>query len=162
MSERGKRQRLPLSERFWFSVLKSEGCWEWQGCRNVEGGYGVIRFGKHLLTHRVSWELHNGQIPDGLCVLHHCDNPACVRPDHLFLGTHQENMDDKSRKGRNSPPAAMKGEEHENAKLRDGDIPLIRRAVAIGFRQKDVAAAYGVAQSLVSRIATGGSWGHIA
>lgn len=90
----------PLRVRFWSKVKKSDQCWEWQGA-NVPKGYGIIgKNGRNQYAHRVSWELHKGIIPKGLLVCHHCDNPKCVRPDHLFVGTHQDNLRDMSRKGR--------------------------------------------------------------
>jgi hypothetical protein len=88
--------------RFWAKVRKSEQCWEWQGSRNPDG-YGNVRAYRERRTlkcHRVAYELSYGEAPSELHVLHHCDNPACVRPDHLFLGTHTDNMRDKERKGR--------------------------------------------------------------
>ena len=95
----------PLAERFWAKVpTLGVGCWEWAGGRDNDEGYGRIREGRggspFLLTHRVAWELTQGPIPDGLMVLHKCDNPPCVRPDHLFLGTNTDNMRDASAKGR--------------------------------------------------------------
>lgn len=99
--QRTKSARIkPLAERFWQKVKKSDSCWEWQGA-NVPKGYGIIgKDGRNQYAHRVSWELHTGVIPKGLLVCHHCDNPKCVRPDHLFVGTHQDNLRDMSRKGR--------------------------------------------------------------
>jgi excisionase family DNA binding protein len=91
-----------LEGRFWRYVEKSDGCWQWTGAANPKG-YGNIGRGKGLGTakaHRVSWELHFGPIPPGLYVCHACDNPPCVRPDHLFLGTAQDNNNDKIAKGR--------------------------------------------------------------
>jgi hypothetical protein len=85
-------------DRFWKQVEKTPTCWIWTGNRHA---YGYGRFGKgRRLTHRVSWELANGPIPDGLQVLHKCDNPPCVRPDHLFLGKNLENNWDSINKGR--------------------------------------------------------------
>lgn len=91
----------PLAERFWAKVDRSsDGCWEWTGGRFDEG-YGTIRVaGRSLKTHRVAWELVQGAIPEGLCVCHRCDNPPCCRPDHLFLGTREENNRDRDEKGR--------------------------------------------------------------
>jgi hypothetical protein len=95
--------RRPVTERFWKNVRKSDACWEWTANRST-AGYGHIkkggRQGEQLGAHRVSWELHNGPIPPGLFVCHHCDNPRCVRPDHLFLGTTTDNVRDAICKGR--------------------------------------------------------------
>lgn len=96
---------LSLAERFWLQVEKipEHSCWEWTGSIRTRDGYGGIKFQQRsLLAHRVAWELHNGPILNGLCVLHRCDNPTCVRPDHLFLGTLQDNAVDMQRKGRGS------------------------------------------------------------
>lgn len=91
--------------RFWSRVLKTPDgrlgrCWLWVGEVDKDG-YGRVKHkGRGHRTHRMSWELTNGQIPKGILVLHTCDNPTCVRPSHLFLGTTQDNIDDKTRKGR--------------------------------------------------------------
>lgn len=93
------RKRITPSERFWSNVQKTDGCWVWTGCRSHD--YGLMGANKaRILAHRFSWELHYGPIPNGLGVLHRCDNPPCVRPDHLFLGTFEDNMKDKIAKGR--------------------------------------------------------------
>jgi hypothetical protein len=91
-------------ERFWFQVDHTDTCWLWTGHRNNKG-YGYLGFGTNgkrtwHLVHRLSWEWTYGPIPDDLCVLHHCDRPSCVRPDHLFLGTRPENTEDMRSKGR--------------------------------------------------------------
>lgn len=95
-----------LEIRFWRKVTKTSGCWEWSASRNAHG-YGQIAaprpLKRPLLAHRVSWEIHNGPIPIGLLVLHRCDNPHCVRPDHLFVGDQKLNMQDMVSKKRENP-----------------------------------------------------------
>lgn len=91
-------------ERFFEKVIRlpDDGCWLWTGGKTAKG-YGQFRPNRPasmVLAHRFSWSVANGEIPEGLQCLHHCDTPGCVRPDHLFLGTHQDNMDDKVLKGR--------------------------------------------------------------
>lgn len=93
----------PLFERFWRYVAKGDGCWLWVGSKNGPG-YGKIgaggKGGRTVMAHRISWEIANGPVPEGLHVCHHCDVPACVRPDHLFVGTRSDNMRDAESKGR--------------------------------------------------------------
>ena len=87
-------------DRFWAKVNKTENCWEWTASK-LPGGNGIFKFNKKTdLVHRLSYELAFGNFDPTLCVLHKCDNPGCVKPDHLFLGTHQDNMTDKKKKGR--------------------------------------------------------------
>ena len=96
-----KARRIPLEIRLWRKVTKTDTCWIWTGA--IAGwGHGRIQtsIGQIDATHRVSWRLHFGEIPDGLCVLHKCDNPPCVRPDHLFLGTLKDNTQDMLKKER--------------------------------------------------------------
>lgn len=103
----------PIAERFWEKVRKSSGCWEWTAYRNALG-YGAIAYGKPrrpVLAHRVAWELTHGAAPSpDVEVCHRCDNPSCVRPDHLFLGSHRDNMLDMIAKGRRV--AAMEKRTH--------------------------------------------------
>jgi hypothetical protein len=116
-------------EKFFNNVQRTEGCWVWQGgffYRNhVEKSYGVFfaRWFNSRLAHRFSYLIHYGELSDSLKVLHHCDNPQCVRPDHLFLGTQQDNVADMHAKGRDKK---AKGSQTGNAKLTEEDIKAIR------------------------------------
>ncbi len=88
-------------DRFFHKVDKASDCWGWLAGKDKDG-YGKIKVsGKTVQAHRLSWNIHNGSVPEGVHVLHHCDNPSCVNPDHLFLGTHLDNMHDRDAKGRN-------------------------------------------------------------
>lgn len=152
--------RAPLDEhdRFWQKVDKSEnGCWEWTAALCFQGNYGVYRHqGKAQRAHRVSWTLHHGSIPEGFEVCHKCDNPRCIRPDHLFLGTHQDNMQDMSRKGRARPP---RGENSWSSKLTNKDVARIRRRYKSGkVSQTDLAKEYNLHASQISRIISGRKW----
>ena len=148
-------------ERFWEKVDKSGECWEWTACK-VRNGYGQFKLdGRPQQAHRVSWRLAHGDIPQGegyhgTCVCHTCDNPSCVRPDHLFLGTNADNLQDMAEKGRSTL-----GSLHPNAKLTEEDIPLIREYLRYGCTQKYIGSLFGVRSNQISRINTGKSWSHI-
>jgi hypothetical protein len=96
-----KKPRATIAERFWAKVARGRSCWQWQGGQ-FPGSYGRFALNErsHVLAHRVAWQLERGAIPDGQCVLHHCDNPGCVRPSHLWLGTVADNNADRTSKGR--------------------------------------------------------------
>lgn len=136
-----------LLERFWEKVDKSGDCWLWTGA-TINKGYGQIRIkGKSVLVHRVSYELHRGPIPKGLCVLHHCDNPLCVNPDHLFLGTKYDNVQDMIAKGRRS-----------QTKLTLDKVKEIRERVSNGETQISLAKEFGVIQQTISDAVTRKTW----
>lgn len=161
MGARGVRPR-PIEERFWAKVLKTSGCWQWLG-RPTKAGYGQLEIRRPdgsrgvLLAHRLSWEMHFGTVPDGMCICHHCDNPPCTNPDHLFLGTHADNMEDMRAKGRNFIPA---GELGPAARLTASDIQEMRQRFRIGAGRGAAAAAetYGISQSHAHRILSGEKW----
>lgn len=154
--------------RFWARVChrKKSACWEWPDSR-TKAGYGRLWIYPRLnYAHRVAWTLTNGAIPMGLHVCHHCDNPSCVNPAHLFLGTQADNAADMVAKGRsrNNPHRGVK---HKLAKLTDDDVREIRRLYRPSPRQPSpfggpaLAQKYGVAPSLIHRIVKRQSWPHL-
>ena len=148
--------------RFWEQVDRSAGddnCWPWTG--RTRKGYGYLALlGREVRATRIVWLLTYGSIGSELNACHRCDNPACVNPNHLFMGTHQENMDDMANKGRRAP--ALIGQKHPMAKLTDVDVREVKRLLAAGLSQHAIAAHFKVTQSTISWIATGKHWGHVA
>jgi hypothetical protein len=117
----------PIFQQHFFSRMtrSASGCLEWTGSRNRQDGYGRVQCDRRRQpAHCVAWQIAHGPIPEGLCVLHKCDNPPCCDPDHLFIGTHTDNMHDMAAKGRNAQP---RGEQNNNAKLTAADVLEIRR-----------------------------------
>lgn len=153
----------PLAERLWARVDKSGECWLWTGPR-MPSGYGEIglggRGGGVTRTHRLAYELTFGPIPEGLHVCHHCDVRHCVRPDHLFLGTRQDNMDDMVRKHRSKSPA-LKGVANGRSKLTEADVLAIRARKDSGDTAQQIAADYGITMVTVYTITNRQGWKHI-
>lgn len=105
------RRTRPLAHRFWEKVVKTESCWLWMGAKN-RCGYGQLTYQKkHITAHRASLMIHGVEIPAGMMVCHSCDNPPCVNPQHLWIGTNSDNQKDSVRKGRNVPPPSRLGVE---------------------------------------------------
>ena len=155
----------PAAERFWAKVEKTEGCWNWTGAA-AGPGYGQFNPERKspINAHRYSWKLAHGEIPDGTHVCHTCDNRLCVRPGHLFLGTPTDNRADMVGKDRQPPPEtfSMPGERHPNARLTDDSVRQIRTRYATGsVTQRELAAEFHIAPSLVSMIVTRKAWKHI-
>jgi len=163
-------------ERFWAKVQKGQPneCWEWQaGC--FWDGYGEFRFkGQSLRAHRVAWTVANGPIPDGLCVLHSCDNPPCQNPRHFWLGTNKDNTLDRARKGRNGasfgdkngarlhPESLPRGERHWHAKVTEQNVRDIRRRYATGgVSQYALAREFGVHVMTICAIIHRKTWAHV-
>lgn len=155
----GPRHYANPEEAIAARTIKDErtGCVEWIGSSDRRG-YGQIRInGTSMKAHRVSWAATNGPIPDGALVLHRCDNPACINPDHLFLGDHKANVDDMDAKGRRVN-AQHKGSRCPGSKLSEANIPAIR---ADRRTQHEIAKSYGISQSVVSKIKLHQAWAHV-
>jgi hypothetical protein len=150
---RSKRIDGTPEERFWAKVQKSDGCWEWLACK-TRTGYGHFAInGRYMSAHRTSWLMCNGD-PGDKHVLHTCDNPGCVNPAHLFLGTHADNMRDREQKGRANHPI---GNTSGVMKLRDEYVPVLKFIYALSAcDQRDLAHAFGVSKQLVSWVVNGG------
>jgi len=133
-----------------------DGCWIWTGAKTK--GYGKFRMKeKNIVASRASWLL-NRDVPENfsdLLVCHHCDNPSCVKPDHLFLGTTQENVNDKMAKGRHDPG---RGVAQKNAKLDDDKVRFIRQRSMTG---PQLAEKFDVSLALIKAVRTGKKWKHV-
>jgi HNH endonuclease len=137
-------------KRFWDKVKQGPGCWEWMKGALISGR-GYFRFrGAPRLANRIAWILTRGEIPEGMCVLHRCDNPKCVNPDHLFLGTQADNLADMRAKGRYRNPTS---------KLTASDVLNIR---ILDIPQINLAKLYGVTKTTISRIKLRRIWKHVA
>lgn len=154
------RKRLALADRFWSKVVKTRGCWRWTGAKN-ERGYGVIGVGGrrtgNFKAHRVSYELHVGPIPDGLCVCHLCNNPECTNPKHLYLATHAENMRDAARDGL---MGGNEGEKNGTTRLTEEQARRLRQPMVRGELTR-LAREYGITIDHASRIRHGRKWRHL-
>lgn len=162
-----------ISQRFWSKVSRSnsDDCWLWmRACQGF--GYGLFQVeGRSIGAHRVAWQLAYGPIPDGLLVMHRCDNPRCVNPAHLQLGTYADNMADKARKGRCNAPTGdrawarkhpervPRGERHYAARLTAAQVAEIRARYAAGrISQQALADAYGVSRATITYIVNNKTW----
>jgi hypothetical protein len=150
---------LALEDRFWGKVDHSgDGCWVWRAGRNRRG-YGTFRLKSgSALAHRVAFELEHGPIPPGMHVCHHCDNPPCVNPAHLFLGTDADNVADMMAKGRKRTVVPT-GESHPSAKLTWAKVAEIRRLYAAGgHSQRDLGRQFGVGLCAIQGVVTRKTW----
>lgn len=143
--------------RLWNRVEKTETCWLWHGSIG-KNGYGITRYkGKTMTAHRMAWTLTHGEIPDGLCILHKCDVRVCVNPDHLFLGTYQDNATDAYNKGRTARGLML-----PQTKLTPEAVLEIRAIWNTGTAtQFQLGEFYGVNQKTVSKIVNRQRWAHI-
>lgn len=162
-SNNPNRKHCSLACRFWSKVNigDPEDCWEWRTYRTPDG-YGKfwVDYERWFQpSHRIVWELEYGGIPNGLMVLHDCDNPPCCNLNHLFLGTQVENMADMVKKHRS--PKNSVGESNVKAKLTGGQVSKIRQAIEEGTSYNDLIAEYHVSRSTISSIKCGITWTHI-
>ena len=134
----------------------NSGCWLWCASVNAKG-YGHFKWGAGDVrqAHRASWELHRGRVPDGQHVLHRCDNPACVNPEHLFVGSNDDNMADRIAKGRQT---RLVGERNPRAILNERAVLAVRSSVE---HEAVIAARLGVSRATVHAIRTGRNWRHL-
>lgn len=153
----GVYSRGPVAARFWAKVrfvFFGDACWEWQAYKN-HNGYGEFSYGgRARLASRVAYELSKRKFDPKLKVLHTCDNPACVNPQHLFLGTQQDNLKDMRDKGRDA-----RGETQGMSKLTEADVIAIRASTGL---HRDVAAQYGIHEDHIGRIKARRRWAHLA
>lgn len=168
-----------LFARFMAKVNITGGCWLWTGWSNGVG-YGGIRIPKKIYAHRLSYLMFRGPIADSLCVLHKCDNPPCVRPDHLFLGTKSDNMRDCAAKGRTvgqatpekmargahngkftHPEKTPRGENVGTARVTAEDVVAIRSLADRGVHQRVIARFFSISQPTVSQIVIRKTWRHV-
>lgn len=170
---RGVYPRTPIADRFWGKVQKRGGdqCWEWTAGR-TSAGYGAFWTGRRdILAHRMSYILAVAPVPLAMYVCHHCDNPLCVRPSHLFIGTAKDNMQDAVSKGRIAtgdrngsrihPDRRAKGERQGASKLTEQLVCDMRVAYRAGKNQYELARDFGVHRSTAMRAVMGETWSHV-
>lgn len=158
-----------ITDRFFKKTAVCGECLEWVSFK-APSGYGhFMVWGAPWRAHRVAWIIANGPIPQGMHVLHTCDNPACVKVEHLFLGTHAQNMDDMAKKGRacrrvgpRPPFRVAKGSSNGSSKLTEEQVTQMRADYSVGgITQKQLGRKYGVSQSLAAMIVLKKIWTHV-
>lgn len=136
--------------------IPEAGCWIWTGTITSRGYGQLLSSNKKIYAHRAAFEAFVGEIPEGMVVCHTCDNVHCVNPDHLFLGTQKDNLQDMKRKGRST-----RGERNTQSKLIEENIIDIRSLLDAGWTQEQVAKQYNVSRQAIGSIKTGRNWNHV-
>lgn len=152
----GRLAHASIEARYWRQVIQHPGgCWEWPGAKN-DAGYGQVRRreGGVAYVHRLSYEIHNGPIPDGVEVMHRCDNPPCSNPDHLQLGTHADNMSDAQRKGKFIGVHQRSGPD----RITPEKVAAIRRLRGEGIPRATVAEMFRTSPTNITNITSGRTW----
>ena len=166
---------MEQKQLFDYVVKSRNGCWNWTRCK--QAGYGVAYFGKRrVLAHRAAWESVNGPIPEGMSICHSCDNPSCINPAHLWLGTHKQNMHDAIQKGRASKPPVhvggehwrlkyphmvQRGEDNPNAIMTDEQVIQMRKDYVSGQPLDEICARYEINRATMHDYTSGRSWKHL-
>lgn len=159
-----------IRDMFWDRVVERPGCWDWSGSKTDKGYTRFKHKGKTISGHRLSYVLHKGTIGDGMVVCHECDNPGCVNPFHLFVGTHADNQRDCTQKGRRAkgrkngrhtmPHSTARGNNHGRSSLNENDVKEIR-ALAGTMSQEKIGQMFGTPQTNVSAIVRRKAWAHV-
>lgn len=147
-----------LRDIFERSVVKSEGCWDWKGVAHHSGYCHMNYDGKSMSINRISWELNFGEIPNGLFVLHKCDNRRCSNPDHLFLGSSKDNHKDMMNKGRQNIPF---GENHKNSKLTSDNVKKIKELLQLGVTMSRISKDFKISMGSINAIKHRRTWKHV-
>lgn len=151
----------PLTERVWDYVTTTDGdgCWLWRGTATGKGNKArgrIVHNRRVLLAHRVTYELTSGPIPDGMLLLHRCGNGMCVRPDHLYPGTYQDNANDRDRHGNTT-----RGDRCHSARLTPVRVAEIRSRHADGESMRSLGRAFGVTRQAIRAVVSGRTWKHV-
>lgn len=158
-----KGPRLPVAERFWKKVRKTDSCWLWTGSISSFGHGSFNISGRAEVASRMAWILTYGEIPHSMWILHKCDVPACVNPDHLYLGTRDNNLRDAMDRKRLGAKTPLRGSKNPKAKLNDHIVREIRKLYASGnFSQEDIAKQFEISRSTIEMIIQHKRWAHVS
>jgi len=152
---------VSTAERFWSKVEKTDNCWIWKGSIDVDGRGRFKLGGGNRSAHRVSWMLIHGELPKGMCVCHRCDNPKCVKPAHLFLGTHLDNMRDMAEKGRRKGIAVRIGSAHGMAVINEEQAKQVKYGSFKRGELTALAKRWKINTDVIYQIRAGQNWRHV-